>query len=128
MLTKRRFWSGSLFQSDMVSVVCLMIPPRVYYQSFIYVICFLFYAVPNCKHATSNFPFSSSSKPYLFSLECLQTRLVLRLCHLCAPLGRIRLSLPVKIGIFEISCKRSPNQHARPGKCHPIVPSSACGP
>lgn len=73
-----------LSQSIVVSVVCFRIPPSVYCRSFIYVICFLFYAVPNCKHATSNFPFSSS-KPCLFSLECLQTHLdVLRSCHLHA--------------------------------------------
>ena len=54
-----------LSQSIVVSVVCFRIPPSVYCRDFLYVICFLFYAVPNCKHATSNFPFPSS-KPCLF--------------------------------------------------------------
>ena len=85
----------------MVSVVCFRIHPSVYYRSFIYVICFLFYAVPNCKHATSNFPFSSS-KPCLFSLECLQTHLdVLRSCHLHASLGSQWLWL------WELASRRS---------------------
>lgn len=80
-----------LLQCVKVSVICFRIPSQVYYQSFIYVICFLFYAVPNCKHATSNFPFSSSFKPDLFSLECPQTHLdVLRCCRLHAPLGSDR--------------------------------------
>lgn len=76
-----------LLQCVKVSVVCFRIPSQVYYQTFIYVICFLFYAAPNCKHATSNFPSSSSFKPSLFSLECPQTHLdTLRRCRLCAPL------------------------------------------
>lgn len=113
-----------LLQCVKVSVVCLRIPSQVYYQSFIYVICFLFYAVPNCKHATSNFPFSSSFKLYLFSLECPQTHLdVSRHCRLCAPLGSDWF-WPGELASFR-SHERG---HSRPGKCHRIVPSSECGP
>lgn len=115
-----------LSQSIVVSVVCFRIPPSVYCRSFIYVICFLFYAVPNCKHATSNFPFSSS-KPCLFSLECLQTHLdVLRSCHLHAVWDHTGFDR--ENWILEISWERALHQHSRPGKCHPIAPSSECGP
>ena len=43
-------------------------------------------------------------------------------------LSGITLALTVRIGILEISWERALHQHSRPGKCHPIAPSSECGP
>lgn len=79
------FTAECSLQHVKVSVVCFRFLLK-FITSFIYVICFLFSAVPNFKHATSNFPFLLFNLIY-FLWKCSQTHLgVLRSCRLCAPL------------------------------------------